>query len=49
MGLLKIIRQAGNGTGETLYECRNCGATADSETDECTECGSSEIAYYMFR
>lgn len=49
MGLLEIIRQAGNGECETLYECRNCGGTVDSDADECIECGSVEIACYTFQ
>ena len=46
MGLLEIIRYAGDGDGGTLYECRDCGATVDADVTECPECGLTEIASY---
>jgi rubrerythrin len=48
MGLLEVIRGPEGGGSDSVYECRNCGTTVSSETDECPVCGSSEIATYRF-
>lgn len=48
MGLLEAFRRPGLGRDETLYECRNCGATVSSDSDECSACGSEEIATFDF-
>lgn len=31
---------------EIIVECRYCGRTVDSETEECPECGSRDFAKY---
>lgn len=48
MGILDSLRKPGLGTGETVYECRNCGKTVSSDSDECPACDSTEIAAYDF-
>ncbi len=30
----------------TLYECRRCGTTLDSDDERCQCCGSSDVAEY---
>jgi len=30
----------------TIYECRHCGTTVDSQTDSCPYCGPTEIIEY---
>ncbi len=35
----------GDGT-VVVVECRNCGATVESETEECPDCGTSEFVRY---
>lgn len=35
----------GDGT-VVVVECRQCGATVDPETDQCPECGATEICRY---
>ena len=34
--------------GTTRYECRNCGRELTADAEECTGCGSGEIAHYEF-
>ena len=31
---------------DTVYECRRCGATLESELDECPLCETSDVARY---
>lgn len=33
-------------TDATLYECRNCGTTLESDENACPACDSEEIAEY---
>lgn len=47
MSILDALRGGGDST-TTLYECRNCGYTLSEDADECSECGSAEIASYTF-
>ncbi len=49
MGLLDLIRHAGDGNDGTLHECRDCGLTVDPDDDVCPECASTEIACYTFQ
>jgi len=30
----------------TVYECRYCGTTIDSQTDSCPYCGPTEVVEY---
>ncbi len=30
----------------TVYECRHCGTTIDSQTDPCPYCGPTEVVEY---
>ncbi len=30
----------------TVYECRYCGTTLDSQTDSCPYCGPTEVVEY---
>lgn len=58
MGLLDSFRTlAGDGRGATererrsgtwLFECRDCGAKFSAEPESCEDCGSTEIASYVF-
>ncbi len=32
----------------TVYECRYCGTTIDSQTDPCPYCGPTEVVEYKF-
>jgi len=36
-------------TTETAVECRQCGTNVSSDTAECPECGSDEIACYRIQ
>jgi len=49
MGLLEIIRYAGDGNDGSLHECRDCGLAVDPDDDACPECASTEIACYTFQ
>ena len=46
MGLLEVLRGPEGGSGDTVYECRNCGTTVGPGISECPVCGSTEIASY---
>lgn len=46
MGLLEVFRGGEGSTGDTIYECRNCGTTLSPDSDACPACESSEIAAY---
>lgn len=39
MGLLEIIRHAGDGDDDTLYESGDCGVTVGLDLDDCPKCG----------
>lgn len=34
---------------DTVYECRHCGTTLESELDECPTCGDGTVARYEIR
>lgn len=44
MGLLGVLR----GREQVLFECRHCGTEVVPEADACPNCGSTEIACYIF-
>ncbi|MFT4921118.1 MAG: putative OB-fold protein [Haloarculaceae archaeon] len=46
MGLLELLRGDTAGPTVTQYECRNCGTTLSPDAEECSTCGSNEIAEY---
>ncbi len=46
MGLLDTLRRAVEGEPSILWECRNCGKTLSADAEECSGCGSEEIAFY---
>jgi rubrerythrin len=37
------------GSETILYECRNCGTTLGETTEQCTECGATDIATYQLK
>lgn len=44
MTLLTRVREfIGDGV---VYECRHCGTTLESELDECSLCGTSDVVRY---
>lgn len=48
MGLLSTLYKQDSGESETLYECRDCGATVSPETERCPTCDATGIARYRF-
>ncbi len=46
MGLLELLRRDTAGPTGTQYECRNCGTALPPDAEECSTCGSTEIAEY---
>lgn len=46
MGVLETVKTRFETSDVTLYECRNCGRTLDTDVKECLTCGVAEIAYY---
>ncbi len=47
MPALKTLISHVFGSETTLYECRNCGPTLDTDDDQCPECGSADVATYQ--
>jgi len=47
MGLRGAFARLLSGDGTVVVvECRQCGATVDPATDQCPECGATEICRY---
>lgn len=46
MNVLQTIRGAISTDYVILYECRRCGTTVDSESDDCPYCDVHAIARY---
>lgn len=38
----------GDSTNTSFYECRQCGTSLETESDNCPECGAAEIAQFNF-
>jgi rubrerythrin len=45
MTLLRRVRGLIGDEG-TVYECRHCGTTLESNTQTCPQCGRSEVVAY---
>ncbi|WP_340674442.1 zinc ribbon domain-containing protein [Natrinema zhouii] len=38
----------GQSQHQTLFECRRCGKTVESDAEVCPECGADDIVRYEF-
>lgn len=47
--LLKRMKRLLADDAEVLHECRRCGASLDSDTDACPECGSTDFERFEIR
>lgn len=46
MSLLESIGNLLDDSDVTLSECRTCGTTLPEGLEECSHCGSGEVAHY---
>lgn len=46
MLFIDTVRSYLSETEPVVSECRHCGTTVESGTEECPECGQAEIARY---
>ncbi len=48
MSVLQLLYRllARQSKSTTVYECRQCGTTVNSQTEPCSYCGPTEIAEY---
>ncbi|SFL32421.1 hypothetical protein SAMN04487950_3356 [Halogranum rubrum] len=47
MPALRALLRHVFGSEDILYECRNCGTTLEEDTEQCPECGATDIATYQ--
>jgi rubrerythrin len=45
MALLSRVRRL-IGTDDVVYECRQCGTTLESASDDCPNCGAEDTVQY---